>query len=64
MLCALCTAIPFRLGLVVIGNEGAFVIGGLCATIVGLQLPNSSPLTVQIVRPADIVSPQPMSHKV
>jgi general nucleoside transport system permease protein len=49
MLCALCTAIPFRLGLVVIGNEGAFVIGGLCATIVGLQLPNSSPLTVQIV---------------
>jgi general nucleoside transport system permease protein len=49
MLCALCTAIPFRLGLVVIGNEGAFVIGGLCATIVGLQLPNSSPLTVQMV---------------
>jgi simple sugar transport system permease protein len=48
MLCALCTAIPFRLGLVVIGNEGAFIIGGLCATIVGLQLPNSSPLTAQI----------------
>jgi general nucleoside transport system permease protein len=48
MLCALCTAIPFRLGLVVIGNEGAFVIGGLCATIVGLQLPNSSPVITQI----------------
>jgi general nucleoside transport system permease protein len=48
MLCALCTAIPFRLGLVVIGNEGAFVIGGLCATIVGLQLPNSPPVITQI----------------
>jgi general nucleoside transport system permease protein len=49
MLCSLCTAIPFRLGLVMIGNEGALVIGGLCATMAGLQLPNASPLTVQIV---------------
>jgi general nucleoside transport system permease protein len=49
MLCALATAIPFHLGLVMIGNEGALVIGGLCATVAGLQLPSASPLTVQIV---------------
>jgi general nucleoside transport system permease protein len=49
MLCALATAIPFHLGLVMIGNEGALVIGGLCATVAGLQLPAAGPLTVQIV---------------
>src|ERR1700722_9775919 len=49
MLCALATAIPFHLGLVMIGNEGALVIGGLCATVAGLQMPAASPLTVQIV---------------
>jgi general nucleoside transport system permease protein len=35
MLCALCTALPMQLGLVVIGNEGAFVVGGLGAVLVG-----------------------------
>jgi general nucleoside transport system permease protein len=49
MLCSLATAIPFQLGLVLIGNEGALVIGGLLATIAGLQLPTASPLMVQIV---------------
>src|SRR6202161_4463708 len=49
MLCSLATAIPFRLGLVIIGNEGALVIGGLCATMAGLQMPTANPLTVQIV---------------
>jgi general nucleoside transport system permease protein len=49
MLCSLGTAIPFQLGLVMIGSEGALVIGGLCATIVGLQFPTASPLMVQIV---------------
>jgi simple sugar transport system permease protein len=38
MLCALCTALPMRLGLVVIGNEGALVIGGLAAAVAGLVL--------------------------
>ena len=52
MLCALCTAIPIRLGLVVIGNEGAFVIGGLCAIIVGLRLPEASPFTLHLVMAA------------
>jgi ABC-type uncharacterized transport system permease subunit len=48
MLCSLCTAIPIRLGLVVIGNEGAFVLGGLCATIVGLKMPDASPASVHV----------------
>jgi simple sugar transport system permease protein len=36
ILTGLCTAIPARLGLVIIGNEGAVVIGGLGAIVVGL----------------------------
>ena len=49
MLCSLATAVPFRLGLVMIGNEGALVIGGLSATVAGLQMPTASPLVVQTV---------------
>jgi general nucleoside transport system permease protein len=49
MLCALCTAIPIRLGLVIIGNEGALVIGGLFATAAGLAVPHASPLATQII---------------
>lgn len=49
MLCSLATAIPYQLGLVMIGNEGALVIGGLCATMAGLQMPTASPLAVQTV---------------
>jgi simple sugar transport system permease protein len=41
MLTALCTALPARLGLVVIGNEGALVIGGLGAVAMGLALPSA-----------------------
>ncbi len=41
MLTALCVAVPARAGLVVIGGEGALVLGGLaCATVAtGLPLP-------------------------
>lgn len=49
MLCALGTAIPLRLGLVVIGNEGALVIGGLCATAAGLQFIGGSAMSVHII---------------
>ncbi len=52
MLCALCTAIPLRLGLVIIGNEGALVIGGLCATAAGLHFIDSSATTVHVVMAA------------
>lgn len=43
MLTALCTALPARLGLVIIGNEGALVIGALAATVVGLGLGTALP---------------------
>lgn len=49
MLTALCTALPARLGLVIIGNEGALVMGGLGAIAAGLSLGTSlPPLLVQI----------------
>jgi simple sugar transport system permease protein len=49
MLSALCTALPARLGLVIIGNEGALIIGGLAAVSMGLAIGTSaSPLIVQI----------------
>jgi simple sugar transport system permease protein len=38
MLTALCTALPARLGLMIIGNEGALVLGGLGAVSAGLLL--------------------------
>lgn len=38
MLTALCTALPARLGLVIIGNEGALVAGGIGAVAAGLAV--------------------------
>jgi simple sugar transport system permease protein len=43
---ALCTALPARAGLIVIGGEGAFVVGGLAAAAVGVSLAGASPATV------------------
>jgi ABC-type uncharacterized transport system permease subunit len=43
MLTALCTAIPARLGLMMIGGEGALVIGGLAAIAAGLGCASSMP---------------------
>jgi simple sugar transport system permease protein len=43
LLTALCVAMPARVGMVIIGGEGAVVIGGLLATVVGLRLPNAQP---------------------
>jgi simple sugar transport system permease protein len=48
ILTALCTALPARLGLVVIGGEGALVLGGLAAVSVGLLLPGSPVLVAQL----------------
>lgn len=48
MLSSLCTALPARLGLVIIGNEGALIVGGLGAVSAGLALANLPPLIVQI----------------
>ncbi len=38
ILTALCTALPARLGLIIIGGEGALVMGGLAAVSAGLLL--------------------------
>jgi simple sugar transport system permease protein len=44
MLCGLATALPMRAGIITVGNEGAFVIGGLSATAAGLALASTPPL--------------------
>ena len=46
MLTALCTALPARAGLVVIGAEGAVVVGGLFAALTGISLNGAPPLWV------------------
>jgi ABC-type uncharacterized transport system permease subunit len=49
MLTALCTALPARLGLVVIGGEGALVMGGLASVSAALALaPGAGPGTVAV----------------
>ncbi|WP_051340433.1 ABC transporter permease [Azospirillum halopraeferens] len=46
ILTALCTALPARLGLVVIGGEGALVLGGLAAVATALALDGLPPPVV------------------
>ena len=46
LLTALCTAIPARAGLVIIGGEGAMVIGGLFSAITGISLSGNSPIFI------------------
>jgi ABC-type uncharacterized transport system permease subunit len=46
MLTALATAIPLRLGLVVLGGEGAMVLGGLAAAAIGIHL--HTPMSVKV----------------
>jgi ABC-type uncharacterized transport system permease subunit len=48
MLTALCTAIPARLGLMIIGGEGAMVMGGLGAITCGLAFSAMSPWIVTV----------------
>jgi simple sugar transport system permease protein len=48
ILTALCTALPAQLGLVVIGAEGALVIGGLGATVAALGLAGLPSFPLQI----------------
>ena len=49
ILAALCTALPAQMGMVVIGGEGALVIGGLTGTAAGLAMPIGAPVLTQIV---------------
>jgi len=48
ILTALCTALPAQLGMVIIGGEGALLIGALSATSIALAMPWAPPLAVQI----------------
>jgi simple sugar transport system permease protein len=48
ILTALCTALPAQLGMVIIGGEGALLIGALCATSAALAMPSAPPLIVDI----------------
>ncbi|WP_181702405.1 ABC transporter permease [Chthonobacter albigriseus] len=43
ILAALCVAIPARLGMVVIGGEGALVLGGFAAAVVAIPMVSWSP---------------------
>src|ERR1700758_2292917 len=47
ILTALCTALPAQLGLVIIGGEGALLMGALAATSAALALAGAPPLVVQ-----------------
>lgn len=47
MLTALCVALPARTGLMVIGGEGALVLGGLAAAVTGHALAGGAPLAVK-----------------
>jgi general nucleoside transport system permease protein len=42
LLTALCTALPARLGLVIIGNEGALLLGGLAAAALSMAIPKDA----------------------
>lgn len=48
ILTALCTALPARTGLIIIGAEGALVLGGLAAVGAGIALDGSPVLVIQI----------------
>src|SRR3954469_25049362 len=49
ILTALCTALPAHLGMVIIGGEGALLVGALSATAAALVMPAAAPpLLVQI----------------
>jgi len=48
ILTALCTALPAQLGMVIIGGEGALLIGALCATSAALAMPWATPLVVDV----------------
>jgi simple sugar transport system permease protein len=48
LLTALCTALPARAGLIVIGGEGALVMGGLAAGAMGVALSGAGPAVVLV----------------
>lgn len=63
MLTALCTALPARLGLMVIGNEGALVMGGIGAIGSGLLLAYGT-LTPSVEQLTQVVGLAPLVGQV
>ncbi|TDW25674.1 nucleoside ABC transporter membrane protein [Rhizobium azibense] len=49
LLTALCVALPARLGLVIIGGEGAVVLGGVAAAAMALPLAGTAPVFLSLV---------------
>jgi simple sugar transport system permease protein len=52
ILTALCTALPAQLGMVIIGGEGALLIGALAATSTALAMQSMPPLVIQVAMAA------------
>src|SRR5205085_8662028 len=52
ILTALCTALPAQLGMVIIGGEGALLMGALGATAAALLMPGAPPLVVGLTMAA------------
>src|ERR1051326_1803390 len=52
ILTALCTALPARMGQIIIGNEGALVVGGVAAAAAGIAVTDAAPLIVQLAMAA------------
>ena len=52
ILTALCTALPAQLGMVIIGGEGALLMGALGATAAALLMPGAPPLAVGLAMAA------------
>lgn len=48
LLTALCVAVPAQLGLIIIGGEGALVLGGLAATVTGIALDGAPPILTDL----------------
>ena len=48
LLTALCVALPARVGMMVIGGEGCYVLGGLFAVVAAHMMPSAPSLIVQI----------------
>ncbi|KKZ83383.1 ABC transporter permease [Rhizobium phaseoli] len=49
LLTALCVALPARLGLVIIGGEGAVVLGGVAAAAMAMPLAGSAPVSLTLI---------------
>src|SRR5262249_61602108 len=57
ILTALCTALPAQLGMVIIGGEGALLMGALGATAAALLMPDAPPGAVGVaMAPAGMVA--------